>query len=53
MQFAKAALEAIPDKPISFEVFSDDFDEMEKQAFRNCQLGTKRVRQSAYYKLKR
>lgn len=30
--FAKSILHAIPDRPISFEVFSDDFDEMEKQA---------------------
>jgi transaldolase len=30
--FARAALEAIPDKPISFEVFSDEFPEMERQA---------------------
>lgn len=30
--FAKAVLAAIPDKPISFEVFSDDFAEMERQA---------------------
>jgi transaldolase len=30
--FAKAALEAIPDRPISFEVFSDEFQEMERQA---------------------
>jgi len=30
--FAKAAIEAIPDRPISFEVFSDEFDEMERQA---------------------
>jgi len=30
--FAKEILTAIPDKPISFEVFSDDFDEMERQA---------------------
>ena len=30
--FAKGALEAIPDRPISFEVFSDEFDEMERQA---------------------
>jgi transaldolase len=30
--FAKQALEAIPDRPISFEVFSDEFDEMERQA---------------------
>lgn len=30
--FAKDILAAIPDKPISFEVFSDDFAEMERQA---------------------
>jgi transaldolase len=30
--FARQVLTAIPDRPISFEVFSDDFDEMERQA---------------------
>ena len=30
--FAEDVLEAIPDRPISFEVFSDDFEEMERQA---------------------
>lgn len=30
--FAKAALEAVTDKPISFEVLADDFATMEKQA---------------------
>jgi transaldolase len=30
--FAKDILRAIPDKPISFEVFSDDFADMERQA---------------------
>jgi transaldolase len=30
--FARQVLEKIPDRPISFEVFSDEFDEMEKQA---------------------
>ncbi len=30
--FAHAVLEIVPDRPISFEVFSDDFDEMERQA---------------------
>lgn len=30
--FAKKVLQAIPDKPISFEVFSDDFPEMNRQA---------------------
>ena len=30
--FAKDILATIKEKPISFEVFSDDFDEMERQA---------------------
>ena len=30
--FARQVLAAIPDRPISFEVFSDDFAEMEQQA---------------------
>lgn len=30
--FARQVLAAIPDRPISFEVFSDDFEEMEVQA---------------------
>ncbi|MFT3694643.1 MAG: transaldolase [Kofleriaceae bacterium] len=30
--FAKSVLAEIPDRPISFEVFSDDFAEMERQA---------------------
>jgi transaldolase len=30
--FARDILKAIPDRPISFEVFSDDFEEMEAQA---------------------
>lgn len=30
--FALEILRAIPDKPMSFEVFSDEFDEMERQA---------------------
>lgn len=30
--FAKDILQAIPDRPISFEVFSDEFAEMERQA---------------------
>lgn len=30
--FAKDVLTAIPDRPISFEVFADDFGEMERQA---------------------
>lgn len=31
-QFARDVLAAIPDRPISFEVFSDEFPEMERQA---------------------
>jgi transaldolase len=30
--FARAVLEAVPDKPVSFEVFADDFEAMERQA---------------------
>lgn len=30
--FAREILAAVPDKPISFEVFADDFEEMERQA---------------------
>ncbi|MDR1657768.1 MAG: transaldolase [Deltaproteobacteria bacterium] len=30
--FAKDIVAAIPDRPLSFEVFSDEFDEMERQA---------------------
>jgi transaldolase len=30
--FARCVVKAIPDRPISFEVFSDEFDEMERQA---------------------
>lgn len=30
--FSKSIVEAIPDRPISFEVFSDEFEEMERQA---------------------
>jgi transaldolase len=30
--FARDIVAAIPDRPISFEVFSDEFDEMERQA---------------------
>jgi transaldolase len=31
-RFARSILKAIPDRPISFEVFADDFAEMERQA---------------------
>jgi transaldolase len=32
--FARDVISAIPDRPISFEVFADDFNEMERQARR-------------------
>ena len=37
--FAKEILAAIPDRPISFEVFADDFVEMERQARRIAPWG--------------
>lgn len=37
--FAKDILTIIKDKPISFEVFSDEFDEMEKQALEIASWG--------------
>jgi transaldolase len=37
--FARDILEAIPDKPISFEVFADEFDEMEQQAVKISSWG--------------
>jgi transaldolase len=40
--FAKEIITAIPDRPISFEVFADDFAEMERQARRITTWG-KRV----------
>src|SRR5262249_29042457 len=37
--FARQVVADIPDRPISFEVFSDDFDEMEEQARRIASWG--------------
>jgi transaldolase len=37
--FAKDILSAIPDRPISFEVFADDFSDMERQALEISQWG--------------
>jgi transaldolase len=37
--FAKDILAAIPDRPISFEVFSDDFNAMERQALEIASWG--------------
>ena len=38
--FASDILRAIPDRPISFEVFSDDFAEMERQAYKITRWGS-------------
>src|SRR5258706_10440870 len=38
--FAKDILKAIPDKPISFEVFSDEFSEMERQGLEIASWGS-------------
>ena len=37
--FATDIIQAIPDRPISFEVFSDDFNEMERQALKISEWG--------------
>jgi transaldolase len=37
--FARTVLEAIPDRPISFEVFSDELEEMERQALEIARWG--------------
>lgn len=37
--FALQVLDAIPDRPISFEVFADEFDEMERQALQIASWG--------------
>lgn len=44
--FAHEVLRAIPDRPISFEVFSDDFSEMERQALEIASWG-----QNVYVKI--
>lgn len=38
--FARAVLEQITDKPVSFEVFSDEFDDMHRQAMKIAGWGT-------------
>ena len=37
--FALEVLKAIPDRPVSFEVFADEFDEMERQALEIASWG--------------
>ena len=44
--FAEDILKVIPDRPISFEVFSDEFEEMEKQAQKISRWG-----QNVYVKI--
>ena len=39
-EFARDILRAIPDRPISFEVFADEFDEMERQALEIATWGS-------------
>ena len=39
-KFSRQVLEHITDRPISFEVFSDDFDEMERQARKIASWGS-------------
>ena len=39
-RFARDILEEIPDRPISFEVFADDFTEMARQARKIATWGT-------------
>jgi transaldolase len=38
-EFARAVVEAVPDRPVSFEVFAESFDEMERQARLLAALG--------------
>ncbi len=38
-RFALDVLSIVPDKPVSFEVFADDFSEMERQAFEIASWG--------------
>lgn len=39
VEFARKVLAAIPDRPVSFEVFADEFDEMERQALEIASWG--------------
>ena len=39
-QFARDALSIVGDRPISFEIFSDEFEEMERQALEIASWGT-------------
>lgn len=39
VDFARKVLAAIPDRPVSFEIFADEFDEMERQALEIASWG--------------
>ncbi len=43
--FGREVLAKVPDRPVSFEVFADDFAEMERQALRDRLVGQERQRQ--------
>lgn len=43
--FAHSVLESVKDKPISFEVFSDEFPEMRRQGSQDPGLAGQRLRQ--------
>ena len=45
--FAREALRIVPDRPISFEVFSDDFAEHGDAGVRDCIVGLQRVREDS------
>ena len=45
--YARELVAAVPDRHISFEVFSDDIPEMVAQAPRHRDLGQERLRQTA------
>jgi len=45
--FALQVLEIVPDRPVSFEVFADDFDEMEKQGYDPIEVGWGELRFAA------
>ena len=48
VSFAKDVVKAIPDLPLSFEVFGDDFDTMEKEAQIIAKLGSNKDSDYAY-----
>jgi hypothetical protein len=51
--FGRSLARAIPDRPFSFEVLSDDFDEMEQQALQHRHLGRERLRQDPHHRYAR